>query len=284
VTLSADTAPTPPSAPLLNDRYRPTRLIADGGSARVFQGKDVLLRRDVAIKVFHTGTPEQIEAYREELRMLASLGHHGIVHVVDAGIDESLPSDPRPFLVMELIRGQTVRALIQGGKLTGRDIGGIGFEVAEALDYVHSRGVIHRDVTPANILLVDYGTGSSRPRARITDFGIAVAHDGVANGMTVGTAPYLSPEQALGRPLTGATDVYSLGLVLLEAFTGRPEFPGATPEEIGARLTRDPVIGSDIPLRWRGLLVDMTVREPAARPSPAEVLDRLRLILRREKQ
>lgn len=269
------------NAPLLNGRYQPVSLVAEGGSARVFRGTDQLLGREVAIKVLRAGGLAEREALRRELGLVAGLAHHGIVAVLDVGIDDSLPEDPRPFLVMELVRGETVRQRIDAGALGVRDIGGIGFEIAEVLEYVHAQGVVHRDVTPANILLVDYGTAASRPRARLTDFGIATTtHGGASGQVTVGTAAYVSPEQAVGQPLTGASDIYSLGLVLLEAFSGRIEFPGTSVEEIAVRLGRDPVIARPVPRAWRGLLAAMTRREPAERPSAAEVLEALRVLLR----
>jgi serine/threonine protein kinase len=257
-------------------------LIARGGSATVYRARDVLVGRDVAVKVFLGGSEPELERAREELRLLAQLGHLGIVAVLDAGIDRSAPGDPRPFLVMELLQGDTVRRLIDDGELPIEMIGGIAFEVAEALEYVHRRGVIHRDISPSNIVLVDYGSRGSRPRARLTDFGIAVQSGWMppSSDVAEGTAAYLSPEQALRYRLTTAADIYSLGLVLLECFTGERAFPGTPASSAMARTEADPDIPKTVPRAWRSLLSRMTRREPAERPTAPEVLEEVRQILR----
>jgi len=268
-------------APLLLNRYRPRVLLARGGSAQVYQGVDETLGRQVAIKVFAAGV--DVEKYRDELRVLAGLSHHGVVSIVDAGIDLSTPSDPRPFLVMELVRGTTVRDALRQNPFTVQRVGEIGYEVAEALDYVHSQGVIHRDVSPANIMLTDYGTISSRPRARLTDFGIAidVAYAPAPGEAITGTVAYLSPEQVRNVPLGPETDIYALGLVMLECFTDTVAFPGAHIPSALARLDTDPVISKDIPKDWRRLIGRMTQQEPLERPTAAEVADEVRRILRK---
>ena len=268
------------AAPLLLGRYQPLSLLARGGSSLVYRGTDQTLNRDVAIKVFSAGV--DVEQYRAELRLLASLSHHGVVSIVDAGIDDSAPSDPRPFLVMELISGRTLRETIAQGKLTERQIGEIVYEVAEALDYVHDRGVIHRDVGPSNIMLTDYGTASSRSRARITDFGIAVGQDytPVDSGEVTGTVGYLSPEQVRGSGLSPATDIYSLGLVMLECFTKTMAYPGTQVESALARLEHDPPIPDSMREPWRSLIAAMTALDPEKRPTAADVAERVRGILR----
>ncbi|MES2170476.1 MAG: serine/threonine-protein kinase, partial [Actinomycetota bacterium] len=223
--------------------------------------------------LFTTGSADQVERFRAELKILASLSHHGIVPVLDAGIDESSPNDPRPFLVLELVRGDSLKTLIEQRELPQQRVGEIGFEIAEALEYVHARAVIHRDITPANVMLVDYGTTFSRPRARLTDFGLALeaGSDPSPDGITEGTAAYLSPEQARLEPLTSASDIYSLGLVLLESFTRELAFPGTPLESALARLERRPVIPAGIPDGWRSLIAAMTAHDPSARPSAPEV-------------
>lgn len=270
-------------APLLLGRYRPLTLLARGGMSVVFQGRDEVLGRDVAIKVFSAGGESDVERYREELRMLASLSHHGVVSIIDAGIDESSPDDPRPFLVMELVRGRTLSSTIAKKQLSARAIGELGFEIAETLEYVHARGVVHRDVTPANIMLVDYGTTTSRPRARLTDFGIAtdIGSQPAANGETTGTAAYFSPEQALNYPVGPASDIYSLGLVLLESFTRELAFPGEPIPSAVKRITDDPPIPGTVPEEWAGLIRSMTARDPLSRPTAAAVADAARRALRR---
>jgi serine/threonine protein kinase len=248
----------------------------------VFRARDENLGRDVAVKLFSSGGHEDTTRFRDEVRVLAALRHHGVVSILDAGVDASSPADPRPFLVMELVDGDTLRTILETGQLSTRRIGEAGFEVAETLEYVHARGVIHRDVTPANIMMVDYGTRFSRPRARLTDFGIAIdatrpqQYDGTTNG----TAAYLSPEQARNVPLTPASDIYSLGLVLLECFTRTLAFPGTPVDSALSRLDRDPHVPATVPERWAGLIEWMTQQDPADRPSAADVATAAREALR----
>ena len=269
-------------APLLLNRYRPLRILARGGSSSVYRGRDEILGRDVAIKLFNAGATADIRKQQEELRMLASLSHHGVVAVIDAGIDDSTPTDPRPFIVMELVRGITVRQAIAGRELSAREIGEIGFEIAEVLEYIHHRGVIHRDITPSNIMLVDYGTQHSRPRARLTDFGISIdtlSHENESEEL-FGTIAYVSPEQALNEPLGPASDIYSLGLVLIECFAREVAFPGTPVVSAVARMTRDPEIPPWVDARLAPILASMTLREPAGRPSAGALIEALRAALR----
>ncbi|MEO6943151.1 MAG: serine/threonine-protein kinase [Lacisediminihabitans sp.] len=269
-------------APLLLGRYRPLRLLARGGSSSVFQGRDEVLGRDIAIKLFNAGNDADREKHRDELRVLASLSHHGVVAVIDAGIDESAPSDARPFLIMELVRGMTLRETLDQRELSAREIGEIGYEIAEVLEYVHSRGVIHRDITPSNIMLVDYGTKASRPRARLTDFGIALDATSAApeDDRITATIAFASPEQVSNAKLTPASDVYSLGLVLLWSFTHELPFPGTLVHSAVTRVSRDLVISDLVAPVLRDLLAHMTARNPVERPDPATVLERLRVALR----
>ena len=269
-------------APLLLNRYRPLRILARGGSSSVYRGRDEILGRDVAIKLFNAGAIADIRKQQEELRMLASLSHHGVVAVIDAGIDDSTPTDPRPFIVMELVRGITVRQAIAGRELSAREIGEIGFEIAEVLEYIHHRGVIHRDITPSNIMLVDYGTQHSRPRARLTDFGISIdtlSHKNESEEL-FGTIAYVSPEQALNEPLGPASDIHSLGLVLIECFAREVAFPGTPVVSAVARMTRDPEIPPWVDARLAPILASMTLREPAGRPSAGALIEALRAALR----
>ncbi|KQP01777.1 serine/threonine-protein kinase [Leifsonia sp. Leaf264] len=270
-------------APLLLERYRPIALIARGGMAAVFRGRDEYLGRDVAIKVFSGGNKEHIDTYSAELRMLAGLSHHGVVSIIDAGVDTSAPDDPRPFLVMQLVRGTTVRDRLAARVVSVREVGEIGYEVAETLEYIHANGVIHRDITPSNVMIVNYGTQHARERAMLTDFGIAVeTESAVFQSETItGTPAYLSPEQVRNQPLTTASDIYSLGLVLLECFTRTQAFPGIPVASAIARLRQGPAMPPDlVPVPWRPLLERMTAGDPGRRPSAAEVCGELRRILR----
>jgi serine/threonine protein kinase len=262
--------------------YRPQQLLARGGSAMVFRGRDELLGKDVAIKLFNGADEQRLAEFRSEVRVVASLGHHGIVAITDAGIDRSSIEDPRPFLVMEFVPGETLRETIARKQLSIVEVGEIGFELAEVLEYVHAHGVVHQDISPSNVMLVHYKTPSSRTRARLTDFGIAAASGRTRPvGQPVhGTAAYLSPEQASGDTITTASDIYSLGLVLLEALTDIRAFPGDAVESALARLRADPDIPESLPEAWRQLLGRMVARDPALRPTADEIAHDLRALLR----
>jgi len=273
---------------LLRGRYRLVSLIGQGGKAKVFRAHDAQLGRDVAVKIF-TAPPTDaadIARQRNELRILAGLNHHGLVSLLDAGVERDAdPQESRMYLVMELVTGDTLKTKIAQRRLTKRQIALIGIDLAEGLEYIHQHGVVHRDIKPSNILMVEYSENDQRLRAKLADFGIAVLVDGERwekDAGSTGTAAYLSPEQARGLPLSPASDVYSLGLVLLECFTGEVAFPGSLIQSAVARLLREPVIPSHIPRDWRQLLTGMTAREPGDRPDLHEVILFLRQAWRSE--
>jgi serine/threonine protein kinase len=245
---------------LLDDRYELGALLGTGGMARVHRATDRLLGREVAVKVFRDDLDDD-EAARveQEMHVLTGLSHPGLVGVHGSGTNP-------PYLVLELVEGPTLATA------TDVDLTAVGAQVAEALAYVHSRGVVHRDVKPANILLSAEG-------AKLTDFGIARMLDGArrtGTGLTVGTAPYLAPEQVTGDPVTPATDVYALGLVLLERLKGEREYVGTPVEAALQRLHRRPEVPATLPAPWPGLLEAMTTRLPSQRPTAAEVAHVLR--------
>jgi serine/threonine protein kinase len=258
----------------LNDRYQILSLIGKGGMASVYKAHDEFLDRHVAVKLFDAplGEIAEVSNQEHELQMLARLNHHGLVTLIDAGIVEN-KSRPlsRMYLVMELITGPTLKKLMAERALSGREIAQIGFDLAESLQYIHANGVIHRDVKPANVLMVAYGENDDRPRAKLADFGIALLTGGVSDpAETIGTAAYLSPEQAMRDAIEPATDVYSLGLCLLQAFTRELAFPGTPLESATARLIRDPAIPESLPPLWVELLTAMTARNPEDRPTSGE--------------
>ncbi|MDY7529344.1 MULTISPECIES: protein kinase domain-containing protein [unclassified Cryobacterium] len=265
---------------LLGRRYQLKELIGRGGMASVYRAADNRLGRDVAIKVFTTVAIEQDDIQRQqaEINVLASLSHHSLVTLFDVGVHRATPDRRQIFLVMELIDGVDLRERLLEGPLSVRNISQVGYDLAEGLEYIHGRGIVHRDIKPANILLAQYSS-RFRARAKLTDFGIALspASERLTNGgMTSGTAAYLSPEQARGEEVGPPSDIYALGLVLLECFTRELAFPGQPVPAAVARLLRDPVIPASISPAWRDLLSTMLARDPADRPDIGEVVLALR--------
>jgi len=159
----------------------------------------------------------------------------------------------------------------------------LGADIAEALHYMHGRGIVHRDIKPANILLAHSDLPDRQFHAKLADFGIARLVDGTrltSTGMIIGSASYLSPEQARGSATAGASDVYSLGLVLLEALTGEEAFPGNTIETIGVRLNHAPAVPETLGEDWAKLLANMTALDAEHRPPPMEAAVALRELAR----
>ena len=194
--------------------------------------------------------------------------------VFDAGIDAATENDPKPYLVMELVHGRTLGDRIARGPLPPSEVAGIASQLSTALGYIHRRGIVHRDIKPANILLADPEEPGMSATAKLTDFGIARLVDGARmtmTGFTVGTANYLSPEQVASGDVGPPSDVYSLGLVLLECLTGTVAYPGHGVEAALARLHRPPAISDPVPDGWKRLLTAMTDSDPAARPSAADI-------------
>ena len=177
-----------------------------------------------------------------ELKVLARLNHHSLVTLLDAGVDRTEPERPRIYLVMELVEGPDLKRRLADGPLPPRHAAQIGHDLAEALAYIHDSGVIHRDVKPGNIMIFDYHHDAARMRAKLTDFGIALIADKPESpdGGFLGTAGYLSPEQARSESVGPASDVYSLGLVLLECLTGQQAFPGRSAAERPGTADRGP--------------------------------------------
>jgi serine/threonine protein kinase len=265
---------------VLGGRYRLGEVIGRGGMSCVYTAKDQNLGRDVALKLFapQAADADELKRQEAEIRLLATLNHPSLVTLFDAGVDTRVPDQPRPFLTMELVAGQDLRSRIRHSRVPLDELSVIGAGVADALAYVHRLGIIHRDIKPANILLVQVRPGEP-VRPKLTDFGIARIADATrltATGTMVGTAAYLSPEQAMGKPLSPASDIYSLGLVLLECIKGTVEYPGSAVESAVARLHRAPEIPDDLPTEWQHLLTSMTALEPLERPSAANLEAALR--------
>lgn len=252
------------AAPVLADRYRLIAQLGRGGTARVIRAWDERLAREVAIKIFQPhADPVGRLRFEEEARLLAGFDHPGLVKVFDSGYAHG-----EPFLVLELIDGPHLGRRIDDAAPLGVDeTRQLGEELAEALAYVHSHGVVHRDLKPGNVLLDATG------RPHLADFGLAklLARSGItASDRLVGTAAYLSPEQVLGTEVGPPADIYALGLLLLECLTGEVEYPGLDAETVLARISRRPRIPVGVPSSFAEALELMTRNEPKERPSAIE--------------
>ena len=257
---------------VLDGRYEIESVLGRGGMASVYRARDTLLGRVVAIKLFAPTGADAAELRREtsEVQVLAGLAHPAIVTLFDARVDDA----DRAYLVMEFVEGPTLQTLISEGPLTPATTAAMLADLGEALHVAHEGGVVHRDVKPANILLAPVPGGEGRYRAKLADFGIAYLVDSTrltATGTVMGTAAFISPEQALGQPIEPPSDVYSLGLVALEALTGTRVFTGSAIESVMARLHNDPIVPSSLETGWASLLTSMTARDPEARPTALEV-------------
>ncbi|MEP7764651.1 serine/threonine-protein kinase [Sanguibacter sp. 25GB23B1] len=256
-------------------RYRIESVLGTGGMAAVYRARDETLGRPVALKIIApvADDPSAVKRERTEVELLASLNHPALVTLYDAGVDD-IQGVERTYLVMELVDGSTLADRSASGPLGAADACRMAVDLAEALHVVHEHGVVHRDIKPGNILVSPCLLPGREITTKLADFGIAYLIDStrltVAGGL-VGTAAYLSPEQAQGHPPAPASDIYSLGLVLLEALTGERSFPGTLMESVTARLLNDPSIPDTLAPAWRDLLARMTTRVPDARPTALDV-------------
>lgn len=214
---------------LLGGRYQLGEMIGAGGMADVFVADDIRLSRKVAVKVLRSDLardPSFVARFRKEALAAAGLNHPGIVAVYDSG------EEPAPYIVMELVSGHTLRELIhKGERVPLKRAVEIGEGILAALEYSHQSGIVHRDIKPANIMITDHGD------VKVMDFGIARALSDLGATLTstwnvVGTAQYLSPEQALGEIADLRSDIYSTGCLIYEVLTGKPPFTGETPVSI----------------------------------------------------
>ncbi|GHK01146.1 serine/threonine protein kinase [Streptomyces sp. Y2F8-2] len=247
------------SSEMVGGRYRLGDRIGRGGAADVHEAFDVRLGREVAVKLFRPDTdPRMEERFSEEAVLLARMQHPGLVTIYDAGRHGG-----RAYLVMQLIRGETLRARLAAGPLPPERVAELGAALAQALAHVHGAGIVHRDVKPSNVLL----NASGAPH--LADFGIARlvnATRHTASDVLIGTAAYLAPEQVMGKEVGPPADVYALGLVLLECLKGELEYEGTPLESAVARLHRQPVVPASVPHELACLLRAMTAQDAEARP------------------
>jgi serine/threonine protein kinase len=249
----------------------------------VYRALDLRIGRPVALKVFtlEDASPQDVRQYAAEARVLAGLSHPGLVALFDVGADVDPVLGPVAFLAMELVEGVTLRETIAGGPLPAAVTAQIGLQLAVALEHAHAAGVVHRDIKPSNVLVADTDGAPvvmNQPVLTVVlaDFGIASrgARSGRAASSasgTSGTASYQSPEQALGLAVGPPSDVYSLGLVLLECRTGARTYPGEPLASSLARLLGPVPVPTDLGPDWYELLTQMTAAEPDDRPSSAAV-------------
>jgi serine/threonine-protein kinase len=259
---------------ILGARYQLGEMIGTGGMADVYIAQDQRLSREVAVKILRSDLakdPTFVSRFRKEAKAAAGLNHPGIVAVYDSG------EDPAPYIVMELVSGHTLRELIHGGERLALDRAlEIGAGILEALDYSHQRGIVHRDIKPANVMITNKGD------VKVMDFGIARAMDDLGATLTstwnvVGTAQYLSPEQALGEVADAPTDIYSTGCLLYELLTGRPPFSGETPvsiayQHVSGALVPARQVQPDLPESVEVVLAVALAKKPEDRYASANAM------------
>jgi eukaryotic-like serine/threonine-protein kinase len=254
----------------LGNRYHLVRRIAVGGMGEVWVASDDALGREVAVKVLRTeyaGNEDFLDRLRTEARNSAALSHPNIAQMYDYGEQER-----SGYLVMELVVGEPMADLLEREPvLPPLRLLPILSQTSRALHAAHVAGVVHRDVKPGNILIDRAGV------VKITDFGVSLAANQVpmtATGMVMGTAQYLSPEQAVGQAATGASDVYALGIVAYESVVGNRPFTGSTPVDIAVAHVNEPVppLPSSVDPELADLIMAMLAKEPSARPRTAAAL------------
>ena len=254
---------------VLAGRYVLREVLGTGGMATVWRARDEVLSRDVAVKVLNqqfAADPGFAARFEREARHAAGLSHPRLVTVFDCGVDGSTP-----FIVMELVAGRTLRQVLdRAGPLRPGEAVRIAAAVCEALEVAHNAGLVHRDIKPANIVLAGN-------EVKVLDFGIARTvggTGGTGTAVLLGTAAYLSPEQAAGRPAGPQADLYALGCVLFEMLTGAPPFSAESPVGLAYRHVHDDpgppsALRPDLPARLDHITGRLLAKHPASRPASA---------------
>src|SRR5688500_7685478 len=257
---------------VLGERYEIGGVLGRGGMAEVHRGRDLRLGREVAVKVLRQDLardPSFQVRFRREAQAAASLNHPAIVAVYDTGEDRT-SAGATPYIVMEYVEGETLRDVLRReGVLPPERAMTLAADICAALDFSHRNGIVHRDVKPGNVMITPQGT------VKVMDFGIARAVSDSAATMTstaavIGTAQYLSPEQARGESVDARSDVYSLGCLLYELVTGAPPFTGDSPVSVAYQHVReDPRLPSSInpriPAELDAILLKAMSKNPANR-------------------
>ena len=268
---------------IIKERYEIVEILGEGGMAFVYKARDKQLQRNVAIKTLKPNYVNQekfVDRFRREAQTAANLNHPNIVQIFDWGIEDE------PYFVMEYIEGNTLTSIISGNRTVGlNDILYIGSQVANGLKEAHKRGLVHRDIKPGNIMITPDG------KVKVTDFGIVSLQneesDITKTGAVLGTASYISPEQAQGKPVSFESDLYSLGTVLYELIAGKPPFTGDSPIATATKhLTDKPEKLSnyrkDIPKALENAILKLLEKRPSDRFKSAE--DLRALLLQQRKQ
>jgi serine/threonine-protein kinase len=274
-----------PANTVLDNRYRLDGRIATGGMGEVWRGVDQTLGRPVAVKLLrpeYASDESFLVRFRGEARHAARLSHPGIASVYDYGEVATVDDHPTAYLVMELVEGEPLSAVLHREKrLSPERMLDILGQAADALQAAHALNIVHRDIKPGNLLIRHDGV------VKVTDFGIARAVDAApltATGIMMGTAYYVSPEQASGRPVTPASDVYSLGVVAYECLAGRRPFDDRNPIVVVMAHQQDnpPPLPGDVPHQVRQLVEQAMAKNPNRRPSSAGGFARSAAAIQRE--
>ncbi len=250
---------------VLSDRYRLVRHVASGGMGQVWEAVDDTLERWVALKIMHPHTQDELELaerFRDEARFAAQLSHPNIVTVHDFLDHEGLSC-----LVMEFVDGGTLATLLEDGPLGADEVRALLCQLTSALALAHAAGIIHRDIKPANVMVAE-------GRAQLMDFGIARSIDAdsrTLTGQILGSAHYLSPEQALGQPVGPETDIYSLGILAHEMLTASKPFDRGTPIATALAQVKDPPppLPAGTPADLVAIITACLAKDPEQRPSAA---------------